>query len=380
MKELLFNLACTQPGLSGKRHGGGKYGEIVFRRILERELPVVAYHDSSRWFNPVMQQLIEENGIKLLDRVKNGTLNEALKKFGIKRVYSPIVNDEVLDIASEFDVVATIHGLRPLELSYDSMMLRYNSCSLREKLIFVLKKYCRSLGYKHACEFYQKAYAKKNLRFAMVSNHSVSTLLAYLPQFKDKGIKAFYSPSTSTNNVLLRKYTDKYYLMVSANRWEKNCLRGIMAFDRLFANGFLSDTKVRITGVTSVSAYKYSLQRSDRFEFMGYVDDDELEQLYHDAYGFVYPSLNEGFGYPPMEAMHHGVPCIVSPFTSIPEICQGAALYANPYSVEELMGRILILDQPRMHDKYSMLATKQEQQIRIKQNQDLDGFVGFIYE
>ena len=84
MKELLFNLACTQPGLSGKRHGGGKYGEIVFRRILERELPVVAYYDSSRWFNPVMQQLIEENGIKLLDRVKNGTLNEALKKFGIK--------------------------------------------------------------------------------------------------------------------------------------------------------------------------------------------------------------------------------------------------------------------------------------------------------
>lgn len=378
--EILFNLACTQPSSSGKRHGGGKYGEIVFYRIVEKGFHVVAYYDSSKWFSPKIHQFISVHGIKLLDKQKDGTINEVLQKHGIKRMFSPIMNDEILNIDKSINVIGTIHGLRPLELTYDSMMFRYRSCSFREKIVFLLKKYFPILGYKHAYTLYKNACLKENIRFVMVSNHSINTLLAYLPQFKDKEIKAFYSPSTLSNEISSTKYTDKYYLMVSANRWEKNNLRAIIAFDRLLSNGFLKDTKVRITGVKSAAAYRYTLQNPEAFDFMGYVSDEELEQLYHDAYAFVYPSLNEGFGYPPMEAMHYGVPCIVSPFTSIPEICQGAAIYTNPYSIEEIMGRILIMEKADVHEKYAQLSIQQEQLIRERQNQDLDKVVEFIYE
>ena len=378
--KLLFNLACTQPSLSGKRHGGGIYGEIVFRHIVERKLSVTAYYDSSKWFNPEILQLIKNNQIKLLDKQKEGSLQKVVSRYSFDTLYSPIVSDNMFEI-QDIDVVGTIHGLRPMELTYDRMMWKYKSTSLKEKIIFLIKYLFPKFGYKHAYEFYNKAYSKKNFRFVMVSNHSIFTLLAYCPQFKNRTLKVFYSPSTSSKLKLQnRKFADKYYLFVSANRWEKNCLRGIIAFDRLFSYGFLKDTKVRVTGVHSMAAFNYKLQNPDKFEFMGYVDDMCLEQLYHDAYGFIYPSLNEGFGYPPIEAMHYGVPCIVSPFTSISEICQGAVLYANPYSIEEIMGRILMIDDKKNHEQYVSLAKAQEDKIRKKQEQDLDGLVDFIYK
>lgn len=378
--KLLFNLACTQPSLSGKRHGGGIYGEIVFRHIVERKLSVTAYYDSSKWFNPEMLQLIKNNQIKLLDKQKEGSLQKVVSRYSFDTLYSPIVSDNMFEI-QDIDVVGTIHGLRPMELTYDRMMWKYKSTSLKEKIIFLIKYLFPKFGYKHAYEFYNKAYSKKNFRFVMVSNHSIFTLLAYCPQFKNRTLKVFYSPSTSSKLKLQnRKFADKYYLFVSANRWEKNCLRGIIAFDRLFSYGFLKDTKVRVTGVHSMAAFNYKLQNPDKFEFMGYVDDMCLEQLCHDAYGFIYPSLNEGFGYPPIEAMHYGVPCIVSPFTSISEICQGAVLYANPYSIEEIMGRILMIDDKKNHEQYVSLAKAQEDKIRKKQEQDLDGLVDFIYK
>lgn len=378
--KLLFNLACTQPSLSGKRHGGGIYGEIVFRHIVERKLSVTAYYDSSKWFNPEMLQLIKNNQIKLLDKQKEGSLQKVVSRYSFDTLYSPIVSDNMFEI-QDIDVVGTIHGLRPMELTYDRMMWKYKSTSLKEKIIFLIKYLFPKFGYKHAYEFYNKAYSKKKFRFVMVSNHSIFTLLAYCPQFKNRTLKVFYSPSTSSKLKLQnRKFADKYYLFVSANRWEKNCLRGIIAFDRLFSYGFLKDTKVRVTGVHSMAAFNYKLQNPDKFEFMGYVDDMCLEQLYHDAYGFIYPSLNEGFGYPPIEAMHYGVPCIVSPFTSISEICQGAVLYANPYSIEEIMGRILMIDNKKNHEQYVSLAKAQEDKIRKQQEQDLDGLVDFIYK
>lgn len=378
--KLLFNLACTQPNSSGKRHGGGIYGEIVFRHIIERKFVLSAYYDSSNWFNPEILQLIIENKIELLDKQKEGSLQKTVQKYGFDTLYSPIVTDEVFEV-KDIDVVGTIHGLRPMELSYDKMIWKYKSATIREKVVFMIKHLFPKIGYKRAYLFYKKAYSKDNFRFVMVSNHSIFTLLAYCPTFKNRTLKVFYSPSTSSKEKLhSRKFNDKYYLFVSANRWEKNCLRGIIAFDRLFSLGFLQDTKVRITGVHSEKAFKYKLQNPGKFEFMGYVDDQCLNQLYHDAYGFVYPSLNEGFGYPPIEAMHYGVPCIVSPFTSISEICQGAALYANPYSVEEIMGRILMIDNSENHDKYVALALKQEAIIKNKQDRDLDGLVDFIYK
>ena len=62
----------------------------------------------------------------------------------------------------------------------------------------------------------------------------------------------------------------------------------------------------------------------------GYVTDGELRALYERAACFVFPSFYEGFGIPPLEAMHCGCPVIVSDRASLPEVCGQAALYCNP--------------------------------------------------
>jgi glycosyltransferase involved in cell wall biosynthesis len=68
----------------------------------------------------------------------------------------------------------------------------------------------------------------------------------------------------------------------------------------------------------------------------GYVDDADLEGLYAAASAFVFPSLNEGFGLPVLEAMARGVPVVTSNRSSLPEVAGDAALLVDPTSVEEI--------------------------------------------
>ncbi|WP_261487025.1 glycosyltransferase family 4 protein [Acididesulfobacillus acetoxydans] len=75
--------------------------------------------------------------------------------------------------------------------------------------------------------------------------------------------------------------------------------------------------------------------------FTGYVPDQDLPTLYNMAMAFVYPSLYEGFGLPPLEAMACGVPVITSNVSSLPEVVGEAGIMVDPYDVEELSNAIV---------------------------------------
>ena len=84
--------------------------------------------------------------------------------------------------------------------------------------------------------------------------------------------------------------------------------------------------------------------------FTGSVAKEELVYLYNLADLFVYPSLYEGFGYPPLEAMACGCPVVASNVTSIPEVVGEAAVLIDPYDVEGManaIGRVLLDEQLR---------------------------------
>jgi len=70
--------------------------------------------------------------------------------------------------------------------------------------------------------------------------------------------------------------------------------------------------------------------------FTGYVSDEDLPKLYNAADLFVYPSLYEGFGLPPLEAMACGTPVITSNTSSLPEVVGDAGIMTNPYNVDGL--------------------------------------------
>jgi glycosyltransferase involved in cell wall biosynthesis len=77
--------------------------------------------------------------------------------------------------------------------------------------------------------------------------------------------------------------------------------------------------------------------------FPGFIRDDDLPAIYSAATLFVFPSLYEGFGLPPLEAMACGTPCVVSNSSSLPEVTGSAALLFNPTSLESLQECVLRL-------------------------------------
>ena len=87
--------------------------------------------------------------------------------------------------------------------------------------------------------------------------------------------------------------------------------------------------------------------------FTGYVSDEELNVLYTNAHLFVFPSLYEGFGLPPLEAMIHGVPVVSSSASCMPEVLGSAAIYFDPEDVQDI-ARVLEAGVQNMDMRYDM--------------------------
>jgi glycosyltransferase involved in cell wall biosynthesis len=79
----------------------------------------------------------------------------------------------------------------------------------------------------------------------------------------------------------------------------------------------------------------------DRVHFTGFVNDDLLKQFTVHADAMVFPSLYEGFGLPPLEAMAVGCPVLASEAASIPEVCGEAAIYFDPQNPQEIGGKVV---------------------------------------
>jgi len=136
-----------------------------------------------------------------------------------------------------------------------------------------------------------------------------------------------------------------YLLAVSSPSAHKNFKRMIEAFLTLRNQEHL---QLHIVGAASEIFSDPSLQRlaaSDpRISFLGRLSDAELIAQYQGATAFVFPSLYEGFGIPPLEAQACGCPVLAANAASIPEVLQASALYFDPVDVEHIaaaMERIL---------------------------------------
>jgi glycosyltransferase involved in cell wall biosynthesis len=103
---------------------------------------------------------------------------------------------------------------------------------------------------------------------------------------------------------------------------------------------------------------KYGLE--ENILFSGFIPDDDLPAVYSAAEVFVFPSLYEGFGLPPLEAMACGTPCVVSNSSSLPEVTGSAALLFNPTSLQgftDCMVKALI--QPELSESLRQAGLRQ---------------------
>lgn len=376
--KILFDLECTQPSDSGKRHGGGIYGEIVLRKLVELGADVTAYYNPEKWLNPEMIKLTE-SGLKLLERKNKEPVEQLIEKTGTQTFYAPMMIPDYYSIPDGMvRKVFTLHGLRDLELPHDSFQRRYRNEPFKSIVVNLLEVICpKYVEYHH-----RRKIRQFSNDFVVVSTHTANALKIWYPEACDIDVKVFYSPSTDVamNIDPTPVPGQPYFLMVSGNRWEKNALRSIMAFEKLMDQGLLNGYEVHITGLKSLKDIRHKYRHPERFKALGYVSDEELRRQYRDAYAFIYPTLNEGFGYPPLEAMHFGTPVAASAVCSVPEVCGDAALYFNPFDIPEIANRILQLTDPETHSRLSQEALKRYDYITARQNRDLEQMARFLME
>ncbi|HEX7932906.1 MAG TPA: glycosyltransferase family 1 protein [Paraburkholderia sp.] len=151
---------------------------------------------------------------------------------------------------------------------------------------------------------------------------------------------------TSDSSVIERLKLDKdaYCVVVGSLDPRKNLQRVLEAIGKL---SHLDGIKFVVVGGKNARIFNSALAEqkpeSDNVVWAGFVTDGELKALYENAGCLVFPSLYEGFGLPPLEAMYCGCPVVASSRTSIPEVCGEAALYCDAMSADDIAGKIAVM-------------------------------------
>jgi glycosyltransferase involved in cell wall biosynthesis len=163
------------------------------------------------------------------------------------------------------------------------------------------------------------------------------------------GVDERFSPRPADEIAAMRQALGlpaPYLLSVGSLEPRKNLPRLLDAW-RLIQSSVDRDLELVVAGATGSSRVfgSVSLDSRPRVRCIGYVPDERLPALYSGAVALVYPSLYEGFGLPPLEAMACGTPVVTSRTTSLPEVVAARTVLVDPEDVESIACGILqILD------------------------------------
>ncbi len=395
--HILFDLWAIQPvstrllqGTPSKFNGGAEYAKAVLFKLLElkKEEKISVFYDPTKEIPSDVENLLKEKEIRLFPVKNKLSLQSLIDKGIFDRFYSALPYNYYDIDFSNVDVIFSLHGLRPLEIPRDKYELKYDK-SLKNVLKYLFKVTFREkyLNIRKK-QFYDLINVKARRKIIIVpSYHTKYSLLSYFPDLDVSKIEVFYAPakisivpSKMDENNFLEKLDVKsegYFLIVSGDRWIKNSYRAIKALDDIFSY-FKLNKKVVVLGIKNKKQFQRYVFNKEKFVFWPYVNERELEILYKNAFLFIYPTLNEGFGYPPLESMKYGTPVICSAISSTTEVCGDAVVYFNPFSIEELINRVLyILFEDKEYARYSKMGKErydhlvQQQHIAIRKISEL---------
>ena len=169
-------------------------------------------------------------------------------------------------------------------------------------------------------------------------------------------------------DALRRKYDlpEQFLLFVGTLEPRKNLRRLVRALRRIRRNGYRQPlVLVGADGwkLADLHAEIEHLGLKDAVRFTGYVPAEDLPGLFSLATLFVFPSLYEGFGLPPLEAMACGTPVLTSNSTSLAEICGGGAYLVNPRDEEEMAAALMeLLDDEELRRHLGQRGRRRAQQ------------------
>lgn len=168
----------------------------------------------------------------------------------------------------------------------------------------------------------------------------------------------FFSSEKNPGNVLRKYGIIKPYVLYVGNAYpHKNLERLVIAFAEILKNN--SNVKLVLVGKED---YFYNRLKSlvvnkkiENIIFSGFIPDDDLDLIYKEASLYVFPSLYEGFGLPPLEAMSKGVPAVSSDASCMREILGEAAYYFDATDVKEISQAVnVVLNDDKLKKELSL--------------------------
>lgn len=397
MKRVLFDLGATQGYGRTRFHGGGEYAKRVFRGCIEQLPPDVsleAHLDPSRFTDPWVNEFAAQYSVKVHAIASASDLEGLLHSGDYDRYYSalPVGAHWEFKIPASTTFIFTLHGVRGILTRDWRLRTKYGRTAFHGfAMACFFLVFGRRFHRRTQDEIARKITTTTNRKIVTVSNYGKFSFMAALPgiDLEDARILDSVTEDVSPKRdagVLARAQLSsrKFFLVVSANRYEKNSYRALKAIDSFFSDvgdrPEFATHRVAITGVRSESRFVrlLRLKNAYRFVFLDYVSPGEMEELYASANALVYASLSEGYGYPPVQAMRYGTPSICAGGTSIPEICGDAAIYFNPYDVEEIVARLFEVSDPSVRSALVPKLAPREHMLRERQRYALNELVRMI--
>lgn len=383
IKSDMMNLLFDFISLQGYHNGGEEYTRKVLNEVLKIDnIKVYGLYDSRLSF------LDNDNFIysKLLDFVdiNDMAISKIIEKYdislfyiGIAQRYSGYNLDDI-----NCRTICTIHDLGDIEILYNRINIFYKR-NFINKIKSIIKQIIPFFYFvieKRITKHYLNIislFSKKNVEIVTVSEYTKNSLIYFFPVLINKKIDVLYPPvkeyivKDDFENETLRNIklnNKKYLLFLNADRYNKNfniferCLPKIL---ETYTDFYIVVTKLKGPFV------------NDRIIGLDYVSNSDIENLYKNAWALIYPSITEGFGYPPIEAMKYSTPTICANVCSMPEVIGDVGIYFSPFYENDLFYKIKYLTEnyefqkKRLKERYEI--------IRVKQEMDLIKLIRKIY-
>lgn len=389
-----FNLFSIKLGCS-------EYGRRVVFSILDKSLErddinVFALYDSTQrivYDDLAEAQVNQYYRIEYLD-ISKMSLTQLVERYHIDKIFFPCIQISVgLEGLSNLDceVVFVSHDIAHEELYRDRirlymdyMKIVYRSISSsRWRLLYrTLKLVIGGNRYDSWREFIKPAidlyHNNPKTRIITVSEYSKNSLVYYY-SIRPEDITVLYSPQRccqELDTVSDKRLSEliesgrKYYLMVSANRVEKNPYKLIKAFQSFSSSN--PDSYLVTAGWYDYPLFANHIP-------LPFLSDSDLLKAYSNCYALLFPSFFEGFGYPSIEVMQYGKPVLASYSTAIPEILGDAAIYFCPFFESAIFDALNRLDSGN-YAEYSSRSKQRYKEISNRQKKDLDTIVELLFD
>jgi len=259
----------------------------------------------------------------------------------------------------KLDVLYCLHNVLPIFYNGKSIVTIHDIMAIAFPWFYSAFPFVKRYIGLYYFKLFVKLSVKKANKVIVTSKHTRKEVMQYLNLSEDKvkicpeAADVIFRPikdDNLLNNVLEKYKIHKPFILYAGNfKPYKNLRNLIRAYNLLnVARGFIPRKGLpELVMAGGDKKYGPLLKEftqkkglEEKINFIGYVNQDDLPVLMNGALLFVFPSIYEGFGLPPLEAMACGTPVITSNISSLPEVVDDSAVLVDPYDTKEIANAI----------------------------------------